>query len=310
MKTPLSTSDFASNAPEQIERVAKLIGRAGSHKRLVFEAVYYHKAKSRTVEEIRKKTGLTRNQVLKVGSVLDGVAFDQTTTPSGEIAYARRREYHKHKQEILALADSREKRDKWPTKRKVVVHAPKSVAIPAAGAKVKRLYIDDVASFAKVKKIKGGTSLPNTVSEDQFKQGVQRIIGEPGEFKDWPGEKSDLYTTRLRLNGKRVAAAFAFKGPGLKTPLYLGKMGKRGNQYLRLIQEEADVYFVQHWREIDPDVIDVLERLAVAKSATTGKPLWYGIIDGKDSHRLYLAYPTQFNNGAKKKGTNTKGRKA
>lgn len=292
MKSPLSTSDFASNAPEQIEHVARLVGRS-AHKRAVFEAVYYHKAKARTVNEIAKKTGLTRIQVLKAGSALAGTAFDQIDH-NGDIAYARRREYHKHKKQILKLGGSREKQAKWPTKRKVVVNLPKSVAIPSAGAKVKRVYIDDFASFGKVKKVNGADSLPPEVSEDQFKRGVQAIVGEPGEFKDWGGERSDLYTTRLRLNGKRLSTAFAFKGPGLKGKLVLGKMGKNGDQLPRLMQEEADVFFVQHWREIDPQVVETMRNLAIAKSVTTGKPILYGTIDGKDSHRLYLAYPAEF----------------
>jgi hypothetical protein len=301
MSTPLPTSDFASNAPEQIEHVAKLIGRS-AHKRAIFDAVYYHKAKARTVNEIATKTGLTRLQVLKVGSTLAGAAFDQTRV-DGKIAYARRREYHKYKRQILALAGSREKRDKWPTKRKVVVRVPRSVAIPSAGAKVRRVCIDDVESFAKVRAIKGGDSLPDSVSEQQFKRGVQRIIGEPGQFKDWGGERSDLYTTRLRLNGRRLHAAFAFKGPGLRTKLVLGKMGKNGDQLPRLLQEDADVFFVQHWREIDPLVMETMRNLTVAKSVTTGRSLCFGVIDGKDSHRLLLAYPKQFAKDAKKRRT-------
>jgi hypothetical protein len=136
--------------------------------------------------------------------------------------------------------------------------------------------------------------LSATISEDDFKRGVQSIIGEIGTFKDWGGEKSDLYSTRLRVSGKRRAAAFAFKGPGQKGRLVLGRMGKNGDQALRLFQEEADVFIVQHWREIDSSVIDLMRRLAVAKSATNGQPLWYGVIDGQDSERLRLAYPSKF----------------
>jgi hypothetical protein len=72
-------------------------------------------------------------------------------------------------------------------------------------------------------------------------------------------------------------------------------MGKNGDQAQRLFQEEADVFFVQHWREIDPSVIDLMRSLAVAKAVTTGKRVWYGVIDGKDSQRLCLAYSAHFN---------------
>jgi hypothetical protein len=78
-------------------------------------------------------------------------------------------------------------------------------------------------------------------------------------------------------------------------------MGKNGDQIQRLFQEDADVFFVQHWREIKPSVIDQMRALAIAKSVTTGRPVWYGIIDGQDSERLRLAYETSFLSSRKKK---------
>jgi len=96
------------------------------------------------------------------------------------------------------------------------------------------------------------------------------------------------------MNGKRLAVAFGFKGPGEKRALVPGRMGKNGDQMLRLFQEEADVFFVQHWRDIKPSVIELMRNLAVAKWATTGKRVWYGIIDGQDSERLRLAYAPKF----------------
>jgi hypothetical protein len=109
MRSPIPTYDFASNAPEHIQRDAKAVGRS-QHKRAVFEQVYYHKAIARTAREIAQKTGLTLVQVQKVGSVLDGIAFDKVKH-NGQIAYARRREIHAHKREILERGVSREKRD-------------------------------------------------------------------------------------------------------------------------------------------------------------------------------------------------------
>jgi hypothetical protein len=174
--------------------------------------------------------------------------------------------FHAHKKEILRFAADPAKLQKLPTKRKLGATLPKFVTISSAGANVSRITIDDVRSFAKVRKINGAGSLPASVTEGQFKRGVQAIIGEPGTFKDWGGEKSDLYTTRIRINAKRLAAAFAFKGPGEKGKLVPGRMGKNGDQAQRLFQEEADVFFVQHWREIDPSVIDLMRSLAVAKT--------------------------------------------
>lgn len=302
MKAPAPTYDLASNEPEQIQRVAKAVGTSAL-KSAVFNAVYYHKAQRRTVAEIVQMTGLDRIQVLKAGAALRGVAFDQEKH-SGDIAYVKRFGYQRHKRQILRLAADRRARDALVTKRnsKVTVKLPKSVLVPTTGAKVKRIYIDDVREFAKAKKVKGDAKLPQSVSEKQFKEGIQRIIGEPGVFTDWGGERSDLYTTRLSIGGKRRSAAFAFKGPGLKRKLILKNMGKNGDQLPRLFQEDADVYLIQHWREIDPVVSEMMGSLAVAKSVTTGKQIWFGTIDGKDSHRLYLAYPDAFARRARRQG--------
>lgn len=293
----MEVSDSLSNANEQIEQAAKTIG-SGDVRRKVFDAVYHHKSKVKTVAQIVKRTRLSRMQVLQQGRHLSTKGIIKQTKKDGDTAYEKINFFHAHKKQILGLAVNPKKLAKLPTKRKVVIALPKKIVIPSAGAKVSRITIDHIESFAKVKKIRADGSLPATVSEDNFKRGVQKIIGEPGEFKDWGGERSDLYTSRLRLNGKRLAAAFAFKGPGLKRKLVLGKMGKNGDQLPRLFQEEADVFFVQHWREIDPLVVDTMRSLAVAKSVTTGRKIWYGVIDGTDSRRLYRAYLPEFNKTA------------
>lgn len=302
-------ADSRSHPENQIETAVRAIGQSVV-RRAVFEAIYYHKAKVKTVDKIAEKTGLPRMRVLQEGRHLQSKGVVIQTRKDNDTAYAKIDFYHAHKRRILALVSDPKKLTAMVDKRrpKVVVNLPKSVAIPSAGAKVNRVYIDDFAAFAKVKKVKGADSLPSEVSEHQFKSGVQAIIGEPGQFKDWGGERSDLYTTRLHLKGRRLSAAFAFKGPGLKGKLVLGKMGKNGDQLPRLLQEEADVFFVQHWREIDPLVIETMRNLVVAKSVTTGKPLWFGTIDGKDSHRLYLAYPAEFAPKVAKKKRKTRGK--
>ena len=154
--------------------------------------------------------------------------------------------------------------------------------------------MEDIENFSRVKGVVGSARLPSSLTETKFKDGIQKIVGEPGVFKDWGGEKSDLFTTRLKVAGTRRSAAFAFKGPGQPGRLTVGRMGKNGDQGPRLFQEAADVFLVQHWREIDPQVLSLLESLAIARSATTGKTIWYGVIDGKDSDRIRLAYPEAF----------------
>jgi hypothetical protein len=132
------------------------------------------------------------------------------------------------------------------------------------------------------------------MGENKFKVGVQRIVGQGGNFKDWGGETSDLFTTKLKVKGSRKAAAFAFKGKGLKGVLTPARMGKNGDQIQRLFIEDADVFLLQYGGTIAPSVTQQMATYAQSKSLTTGRLIRYGIIDGADSARLVAAYPKAF----------------
>jgi hypothetical protein len=65
-----------------------------------------------------------------------------------------------------------------------------------------------------------------TIPEAEVKAAFAAIIGEPFVFKDWGGEKSDLVSTQVRLEGQPVSAAFGFKGPAKAKPLTVAGLGK------------------------------------------------------------------------------------
>ena len=94
------------------------------------------------------------------------------------------------------------------------------------------------------------------MAEAKFKKGIQGIIAETGRFQDWGGEKNDLHTTRLRLNGKRVATAWAFKGKGKKGILTPNMMGRNGDQIPRLFNSAAKIYLLQYWDQIGEAVYE------------------------------------------------------
>ena len=104
------------------------------------------------------------------------------------------------------------------------------------------------------------------------------------------GEKNDLFTKKLKLDGKRKAAAFAFKGKGTKGTLTPKMMGKNGDQIARLIGSAAEVFFVVYHGKIDESITEQLQAFSVAKSMS-GTPVYYGTIDGNDLNRLIQAYP-------------------
>ena len=292
MASSVEVTDFLSNREEQIEAAAKTIGRGARLQ--VFKAIYHHKKKVKTVGEIVERTGLQRKCVLTESKLLAKKGFVRQTKKDGETAYEKIDHFDAHKAEIFKAAGDKRKIAAIPTKRKPGTGANIVIKTPSSKVDARQITIDDIQTFKRVKGVKSGSTLPISMSEEEFKRGVQSIVDEPGAFKDWGGEKSDLYTTRITVGGRRRAAAFAFKGPGLKTKLVPGKMGKNGDQAQRLFEEPAEVFLVQHWREIDPSVVTLISGLAIARSAVLQKPIWYGIIDGRDSERLRFAYPEFF----------------
>jgi hypothetical protein len=302
MVSALEVNDSQSNRPELIVGAARAIGRS-IPKRQVFEAIYTHKKRIRSVLEIAEMTGLPAMRVLQLGGQLHGDHIVDQTKKDNRVAYAQKPFYQRNKRKILNLLNKPGSAAKIATKRNVAV----SVRVPPARnsrpqAAEHFITIDDIDSFAKVRKIRSQAKrLPVSMSERQFNDGVKAIIGETGTFKDWGGETSDLFSTRLMLKGKRRRVAFGFKGPGLKKPLVPSGLGKNGDQMERLFSEPADVLFIQHWREIMPSVIRQMRVFAVDKARSTGKPVFYGAIDGHDSNRLRLAYPSKFRMRKKKR---------
>lgn len=292
MTRPTPVADRAGNKNELIAQAAEIVGRG--QRRDVYKAIYHHKSKVKTVAQIATATKLTRKQVLNAGKKLaDAEIVHQTKT--SDTAYEQITFYQTNKKKILSLTDPKN-RAAYPTKRNPGGGAklPKVIRLPTIGAKIKRVTIDDIDSLAKARKVRAQRYLADTLTENEFKEGMKAVLGELGVFKDWGGESSDLYSSHLRMKGKRQAVAFAFKGPGERGKLVPGKMGKNGDQIQRLFREDADIFFAQHHGQIDPSVLQQMQAHAVARSVSTGNLIYYGVIDGADSERLRLAYPAAF----------------
>ena len=293
-------SDPRSNPNDQIAYIAKVLGRS-KERTAVFVAIHTGRKNIKSATEIANATKLKRKRVLEEGvKLVHKQIVKQHKLPDGDIGYERDAFSYGHKAKIVALARSPKKLKKFPTKYSVNV-TPVKLNVPIAKSAIQTavITVDTIDSFAMVKKIRSVPPLSG-MSEAQFKHGVQRIVGEKGIFKDWGGETSDLWTTRVRLKGKRVAAAFAFKGPGTKGLLTPGKLGKNGDQILRLFREEADIFLVQYVGQIAPTVIQTMAPFAQMKSITAGRKIHFGLIDGNDSARIVAAYPRAFKRRKKK----------
>lgn len=289
--SPLSVSDSLSNTNEQIEQAVKAIGRSKSSL-AVYVAIYHGKRPVKSVSDLVKSTRLTRKQILTSGKRLVDRQIVEQTKHNGETAYRKIQFFYTHRSKVLALVGNDEKLAQLPTKRR----APQSVVVrlPTKGADVEQITIDDIDSFERVRTVPDNGMLSEDISESRFKRGLQAILKEPGDFKDWGGEKNDIYSSRLRIKGKRFQAALALKGPAQKGKLVPGKMGKNGDQLQRLFATRADIFLVQYGGVIGESVIEQMQALAVAKSLADRKKIRFGVVDGSDSNRIYRAYRRKF----------------
>jgi hypothetical protein len=154
----------------------------------------------------------------------------------------------------------------------------------------RRVFPAQVQQFSKIADQKGPSRRElealRAIPERQVKEWLAEIIGEGRIPKDWGGEQSDLYTSRLAVDGEPVAAAFLLKGPAQFRTMTVKTLGENGDQIERLYQEPADLLVVQHCHEITPQVISMMETYAW----DARRPRRYMVIDGYDTLRLLRAY--------------------
>lgn len=292
---PLNVADIRANLNENIMHAVTIIGKSRD-RRSVFEAIYRGKKEIKTVDDIAQQTGLSRVRVLQEAGNLYANQIVDKTKKEKQTAYKKDQTYTQHKKKILSILDNPKSAKKLPTKQKPQIAATSyKIIVTGKKPKVTVVTVDDIDSFRNVRKISNiNTSLNlNKILEQKIKSGLQKIIGETNTFKDWGGEKNDLYTNKLWFKGKRRSAAFALKGKATQGTLTPGKMGKNGDQIARLVSSAADMFFIVYHSKVDESVISQLEAFALGKSLS-GKPIWYGIIDGDDLNRLYQAYTTSF----------------
>lgn len=291
----LNVSDARSNPADQIAHAVEVLGRA-KQRIAVFKAIYHGKKRIKTVNEIATATGLDRIRVLQEGRRLADNEIVTQIRAAGVTAYEKDRFYSAQKGKILRLVQDPAAFAGFPTKTHPRATLPKTLTINLPRPRIQARYItiDDLDSFCRVRSIQVEPGDYAPIAEARFKAGVTWILGEGGQFKDWGGERNDLYTSRVRVSGKRLLTAFAFKGPATTGILTPRKMGKNGDQIQRLFKTAASVFIVQYWGQIAETVTEQMEEFAKAKSAVEAAVIYFGVIDGDDSNRLVHAYPTAF----------------
>ena len=292
---PRQVTDVRSSPADQIAHAVDVLGRA-TQRIAVFKAIYTGKKAAKAVNEIATATGLDRIRVLQEGKRLADNQIVRQIGVAGSTAYQKDRFYAAQKSKILQLVRDPAAYAKFPTnaRPKPTLPAIIKIEIPRAVVRVKLTTVDDIDSFSRLARLRSEPESLPAIEEARFKRGIASILNEEGRFQDWGGEKNDLFTTKLRLLGRRHAAAFAFKGPGTKGTLVPGKLGKNGDQLQRLFSSPATVFFVQYHGQIAQSVVEQMEEFAKARSVAVGETIYYGVIDGNDSSRLMKAYHKHF----------------
>ena len=159
-----------------------------------------------------------------------------------------------------------------------------------------RLFIEDVDSFAKVRDVNPAmvaTFLTGgylDISEERVQLALERILSVATHQKDWGGERNDLHTANVMVNGQRRVAAFLLKGPGIgRKEMQISDCGKNGDQVLRLFESPADLFVIQYVGPIAQAIVLEAESKTDALRAD-GRSGNYLIVDGQDTARLLHAY--------------------
>jgi hypothetical protein len=289
-----NTADRA-NIDDDIANAAKLIGKS-KPRRAVFAEIFRGKKTWKTVDEIAARTGLTRKSVLNEAKKFVDHHYVKQGKVDGVTAYSKDSTLNRYKTKILAAAGNREKQAKLPTRSRPHVSGGFTVQVRVKGAtqKPRRITIDSVASFKLARNFAPDPSVKlSALREEDIKAAFKKIIGETHDFKDWGGEKNDLFTNKLRLASARKNSAFAFKGRATTGTLTPKKMGKNGDQVGRLMSSEADVFFVVYHGKVDESIHAQMQAFALGRSMA-GRQVYHGVIDGDDLSRLYQAYRRHF----------------
>lgn len=294
---PIHTRNFGADRNDHLDNAAKSIGKS-SQRLEVFLAICKTKKKEKSVSWIREHTTLKSNKRVTEEAkklVNDEVIQQLDHKVDGETGYTKIDFFCKHKNDILKLIKNKEFRENFPTKIN-----PKTKSLPTSininlktikkTAKPKIISIQDINEFSKIKGMKS-MEYDLEKNEDDIKELFKKIAGERGIFLDSSIEKNDLLTY-LTFNGKKTLVAFAFKGKSQRRIKKLRPMdmGTNGDQVERLFSSPAEIFFVQFVGQFHELMLSTMEQQALLKSYYTGKTIYYGIIDGNDTSKIFEKY--------------------
>lgn len=154
------------------------------------------------------------------------------------------------------------------------------------------IHVSQIDQFALIKKqFESEKSVPDinvlkSIPEETIKSSIADILHEGNLPKDWGGEKSDLFTCNISVDGRFMPSAFLLKGPAKFSKMKMSHLGKNGDQIVRLFSEPADLLVLQHCHSISTAVRSTMKAFA----SRFHDLRYFTVIDGYDTVRLLKAY--------------------
>ena len=120
----------------------------------------------------------------------------------------------------------------------------------------------------------------------KYKRAFAEIIDEPMVPKDWAGETSDLFSSRVVLDGKRISTAFSVQGAGEISSDDARRSGEEWRSDWAFVLRASRPAYSPHCHEVTPAVRKQMR----AYAQQMGNPRRFCIIDGYDTLRILKAY--------------------
>ena len=173
--------------------------------------------------------------------------------------------------------------------RAVLIGRRMRVGVPVPYRDALHVNPADIREFSRMREVSArhwDAATMSRASEQQIKNAFAELVDEPYVPKDWGGERSDLLTARVHIDGESLRAAFLFKGPAAFHPMRIADLGKSGDQIDRLFREGADLMVLQHVHEVKAEVRNMMDKYA----SDFRQLRRYSVIDGASTWQILRAY--------------------
>ncbi|HCX85996.1 MAG TPA: hypothetical protein DHV14_12860 [Micrococcales bacterium] len=81
--------------------------------------------------------------------------------------------------------------------------------------------------------------------EADVKRAIAALLNEFDVPPDWGGERSDIYSLKVRVGGVPLSSSWLLKGKSVKRKMTVADLGKNGDQMDRLASEQSRLLVVQ-----------------------------------------------------------------